>query len=105
MSIRTPGWLSETGSGARDRRRAFSTANSKSNGVGVGGGVRKGFTLPRDCEVTIVPAGQRTILPKGDRVTLLQALGGTATVKTREGEMARLSRTDSIDFGFIEAPD
>ena len=73
--------------------------------VGVGVGVRKGFALPRDCEVTIVPAGHRTVLAKGDRVTLLQALGGTATVKTREGEMARLSRSDSIEFGFIDAPD
>lgn len=73
--------------------------------VGVGVGVRKGFALPRDCEVTIVPAGHRTILAKGDRVTLLQALGGTATVKTRDGEMARLSRLDSIEFGFIDAPD
>jgi|SRR6056297_1158552 len=73
--------------------------------VGVGVGVRKGFALPRDCEVTIVPAGHRVTLAEGDRVTLLQALGGTATVKTRDGEMARLSRTDSIDFGFIDAPD
>jgi probable FeS assembly SUF system protein SufT len=73
--------------------------------VGVGVGVRKGFALPRDCEVTIVPAGHRTVLAKGDRVTLLQALGGTATVKTRDGEMARLSRSDSIEFGFIDAPD
>jgi len=73
-------------------------------GVGVGVGVRKGFALPRDCEVTVVPAGHRTMLAKGDRVTLLQALGGTATVKTREGEMARLSRADSIEFGFIDAP-
>jgi probable FeS assembly SUF system protein SufT len=71
----------------------------------VGVGVRKGFPLPRDCEVTIVPAGHRTMLPKGERVTLMQALGGTATVKTREGEMARLSRSDSIEFGFIDAPD
>jgi probable FeS assembly SUF system protein SufT len=74
-------------------------------GVGVGVGVRKGFALPRDTEVTIVPAGHRILLPKGDRVTLLQALGGTATVTTREGEMARLSRSDSIEFGFIDAPD
>jgi probable FeS assembly SUF system protein SufT len=72
--------------------------------VGVGVGVRKGFALPRDCEVTIVPAGHRTVLPKGDRVTLLQALGGTATVKTRDGEMARLSRNDAVDFGFVDAP-
>ncbi len=67
--------------------------------------MRKGFPLPRDCEVTIVPAGHRTTLPKGERVTLMQALGGTATIKTREGEMARLSRNDSIEFGFIDAPD
>ena len=71
---------------------------------GVGVGVRKGFALPRDCEVTIVPAGHRTVLPKGDRVTLLQALGGTATVKTRDGEMARLSRNDAVEFGFVDAP-
>jgi len=60
------------------------------------------FELPRDCEVTIVPAGHTTTLPEGAKVTLLQALGGTATVKTRDGEMARLSPKDSIDFGFIE---
>jgi probable FeS assembly SUF system protein SufT len=71
----------------------------------VGLGPTKGFTLPRDCEVTVVPAGHREMLAKGERVTLLQALGGTATVKTRAGEMARLSRSDSIEFGFIEAPD
>jgi len=71
----------------------------------VGVGVRKGFALPRDTEVTIVPAGHRVMLATGDRVTLLQALGGTATVKTRDGEMARLSRADSIEFGFVDAPD
>jgi probable FeS assembly SUF system protein SufT len=78
--------------------------NLDDQAVGVGVGVRKGFALPRDCEVTIVPAGHRTVLPKGDRVTLLQALGGTATVKTRDGEMARLSRNDAVEFGFVEAP-
>lgn len=72
--------------------------------TGVGVGVRKGFALPRDCEVTIVPAGHRTVLPAGDRVTLLQALGGTATVKTRDGEMARLGRADAVEFGFVDAP-
>ena len=70
----------------------------------VGLGPTKGFKLPRDVEVTIVPAGHRVTLAAGDRVTLLQALGGTATVTTRAGEMARLSKTDSINFGFIDAP-
>ena len=46
----------------------------------VGLGPTKGFTLPRDCEVTIVPAGHKVTLPAGDRVMLMQALGGTATV-------------------------
>ncbi len=68
-------------------------------------GKTKGFTLPRAVEVTIVPAGHQVTLPEGDRVTLLQALGSTATVTTSDGEMARLARQDSIDFGFIEAPD
>jgi probable FeS assembly SUF system protein SufT len=71
----------------------------------VGLGPTKGFTLPRDCEVTVVPAGHREVIRAGERVTLLQALGGTATVKTRAGEMARLSRSDSIEFGFVDAPD
>ena len=69
----------------------------------VGIGPTKGFTLPRDCEVTMVPAGHRTVLSAGDRVTLLQALGGTATVKTRDGEMARIGRKDAVEFGFVEA--
>lgn len=65
---------------------------------------KRGFTLPRDCVVTVVPAGHRITLAEGERVTLLQALGGTATVTTSDGEMARLSPTDSIDFGLIQAP-
>lgn len=67
-------------------------------------GKTKGFTLPRAIEVTVVPAGHPMTLPEGDRVTLLQALGATATVTTSQGEMARLTMADSIDFGFIEAP-
>jgi probable FeS assembly SUF system protein SufT len=67
-------------------------------------GPTKGFSLPRDIIVTIVPAGHRTTLAEGDRVTLLQALGGTATVTTSDGEMARLSTEDSVDFGFIDPP-
>jgi probable FeS assembly SUF system protein SufT len=63
------------------------------------------FTLPRDCEVTIVPAGHRTTLPAGSRVSLLQALGGTATVTTEDGEMARLRPEDAVEFGFITPPE
>jgi probable FeS assembly SUF system protein SufT len=70
----------------------------------VGIGASRGFTLPRACEVTIVPAGHQITLEEGERVMLRQALGATATVTTSDGEMARLSPTDSVDFGLIEAP-
>lgn len=58
-------------------------------------------TMPRDIEVTVVPAGHRRILPEGEQVTLLQALGATATVTTADGEMARLSPADSRELGLI----
>ena len=70
--------------------------------VSLGSSAKK-FTLPRDCHVTIVPAGHPRVLPEGEKVTLLQALGGTATVNTADGEMARLSPADSVEFGFITA--
>jgi len=67
-------------------------------------GSTKAFVVPRECEVTIVPAGHQVTLAKGERVTVLQALGGTATVTTRDGEMARLSHHDAIEFGLVPAP-
>ncbi len=59
------------------------------------------FTLPRDVKATIIPAGHTTVLAEGDRITLTQALGGTATVTTSDGEMVRLTPEDSVDFGFV----
>ncbi len=67
-------------------------------------GSTRALVLPHECEVTIVPAGHRATLAEGEHVTVLQALGGTATVTTREGEMARLSPHDAIDFGLVQAP-
>ncbi len=61
------------------------------------------FLLPRDVKVTIIPAGHPAVLEEGQRVTVMQALGGTATVTTRDGEMARLTPEDSVDFGFVRA--
>ena len=66
-------------------------------------GAKRAFRLQRDCVVTIVPAGHKVTLAKGQRVTLLQALGSSATVTTSDGEMARLSAEDSIEFGLIVA--
>ncbi|MFT7602364.1 MAG: putative FeS assembly SUF system protein SufT [Acidimicrobiales bacterium] len=70
--------------------------------VKIGGS--QAFTLPRDVKVTIIPAGHPAVLAAGDRVTVMQALGGNATVTTRAGEMARLTAEDSVDFGFVRPP-
>jgi probable FeS assembly SUF system protein SufT len=70
--------------------------------VRIGGS--KGFTLPRDVRATIIPAGHVAVLSEGDAVTVLQALGGSATVTTSDGEMARLSPEDSIEFGLVRPP-
>jgi probable FeS assembly SUF system protein SufT len=70
--------------------------------VKIGGS--KGLTLPRDVKAMIIPAGQLVVLSEGDGVTVLQALGGSATVTTSDGEMARLSPEDSVEFGFVRPP-
>jgi probable FeS assembly SUF system protein SufT len=67
-------------------------------------GSTRAFSLPHDCEVTVVPAGHRVTLAAGERVRLLQALGSTATVTTSAGEMVRLNQQDSIEFGLVQAP-
>lgn len=45
----------------------------------------KNYTLIRDCEATIVPAGETTLLKKGTCVFVSQALGGTLTLRTDTG--------------------
>lgn len=72
---------------------------------GVSVRTKRRIALPRDCTVTIVPAGHRITLPAGEKVTIMQALGSTVTVTTSSGEMARLGPEDSVEFGLIEAPE
>jgi probable FeS assembly SUF system protein SufT len=45
--------------------------------------------LLRDCEAIRIPSGENFILPKGARVVVTQALGGSYTVGTEEG-LARI---------------
>ena len=71
--------------------------------VEIGG--KRPFILPRDVKGTVIPAGHTTVLPSGSRVKIMQALGGTATVTTREGEMVRLTPEDSVEFGFVTVSD
>lgn len=51
------------------------------------------FTLVRDTEATIIPAGETQVLHAGTRAVISQALGGTVTIRTDSG-LFRLSSRD-----------
>ena len=59
--------------------------------------------LQRDCEATVIPGGGRITLLRGDQVQLTQALGGTFTVTTSCGYLARIGATDADALG-LEPP-
>jgi probable FeS assembly SUF system protein SufT len=62
------------------------------------------FVVPREAKVTVIPAGHSAVLAKGERVKVLQALGASVTVTRRDGEMARLTPEDSVEFGLLAPP-
>ena len=55
--------------------------------------------LPSDCLVTLIPEGRSAILRAGETVTVTQALGGTITVLTESGRLARVSAQDAAALG------
>ena len=55
--------------------------------------------LPSDCLVTLIPEGRSAILRAGETVTVTQALGGTITVLTESGRLARVSALDAAALG------
>lgn len=56
------------------------------------------FTLTRDCEVIMVPAGEKVILPAGQVGYITQALGGSFTVFV-EGNLFRVAGNDADALG------
>jgi probable FeS assembly SUF system protein SufT len=60
--------------------------------------------LAHDCDVTLIPSGQTTTLPAGEEVIVTQALGGTVTVQTASGQLARISPADARALGLAVAP-
>ncbi len=57
------------------------------------------MTLTRDVKVTEIPSGTPAILSAGTHVTITQTLGGSYTVMTDYGLMARIERADSDAIG------
>jgi probable FeS assembly SUF system protein SufT len=55
--------------------------------------------LERDCEATLIPGGQRVTLSQGDEVIVTQSLGGSFTVQTGDGYLARISTEDADALG------
>jgi probable FeS assembly SUF system protein SufT len=59
----------------------------------------------QDCDVTLIPSGQKMVLRAGERVVVIQALGGTVTVQTEQGYLARISSEDANTLGLVSEPE
>ena len=55
--------------------------------------------LKRSCEATLIPSGEKVPLSQGDRVLVTQALGGSFTVQTEAGYLARIAASDADALG------
>jgi probable FeS assembly SUF system protein SufT len=60
--------------------------------------------LVQDCDVTLIPSGRTTTLRAGDKIVVTQALGGTITVQTASGQLARISSEDARPLGLTVEP-
>lgn len=61
--------------------------------------IREKVTLTRDCEAIEIPSGSKTTLPAGAAVTITQSLGGSFTVVTERGYLARIAAEDADALG------
>ncbi len=59
--------------------------------------------ITRDCEVSMIPSGEKLTLAQGDTVVVTQALGGSFTVRTEMGYLVRVAALDADALG-LEAP-
>ena len=59
---------------------------------------QKSFTLTRDTQATLIPAGDMLSLKEGTEVFVTQALGGTVTVQANGG-LYRLASKDLDALG------
>ncbi len=55
--------------------------------------------LPDDCPVSLIPSGMAAVLHAGDEVVVTQALGGSITVQTPTGHLARIEAADLRRLG------
>ena len=60
--------------------------------------------LTRDCEASLIPGGQKVTLLEGEGVSLTQALGGSFTVRTMNGQLVRINAIDADALGLEGEP-
>lgn len=53
-------------------------------------GAAEPFELTEPCPATMIPSGQHVVLPAGEWVQVAQRLGGTVTLRTSSGFLARV---------------
>ena len=58
--------------------------------------------LDRTCVATVIPGGQTMTLEPGERITVVQTLGGSATVQTEVGYLVRIGADDSAALGLTD---
>ena len=59
--------------------------------------------LRRDCRAVLIPSGRSAVLARGERVALVQQLGGSFTVEVGHGLFARIEGADADALG-VEPP-
>jgi probable FeS assembly SUF system protein SufT len=67
-------------------------------------GRQEEIELRRDCKAILIPSGDPVVLRQGDQVALFQDLGGSYTVQTQRGGLARVAADDVDALGLESAP-
>jgi probable FeS assembly SUF system protein SufT len=60
--------------------------------------------VAQDCRATAIPGGNQVVLRAGERVRVVQALGGSVTVQTERGALLRVDRAEASALG-LDAPE
>src|SRR5918999_189566 len=61
--------------------------------------------VKRDCDVLMIPSGEKLTLASGSTVWVTQSLGGSYTVMTDRGYMVRLEGKDGDAIGMTQISD
>jgi probable FeS assembly SUF system protein SufT len=61
--------------------------------------MQQDIKVSRDVEAVLIPAGNRVLIPEGVTVRLMQSLGGSYTVLTPHGQLARITGKDADALG------